>query len=77
MPGQDDDPQSGPQNTNPKPGSQEICSLLRQGRERLRDTLPNGRPSARVLGLGAVIAIVAIGAWSSIYTVPSDSVAIA
>lgn len=54
----------------------EVDAILRKGRDRLQGLLPDGPPRVRRLAIGAVIALAAFGAWSSWYTVPSDSVAI-
>ena len=54
----------------------EVDAILRKGRDRLNGLLPDGPPPVRRLAIGAVIALAAFGAWSSWYTVPSDSVAI-
>jgi len=54
----------------------EVDAILRKGRDRLHGILPDGPPPVRRLAIGAVIALAALGAWSSWYTVPSDSVAI-
>ena len=54
----------------------EIDDLLRQGRERLGGMLPDGPPPRKGLLVGGGLALVALLAWSSYYTVPSDSVAV-
>jgi membrane protease subunit HflK len=48
--------------------------LFRQGQERLEQMMPAGGPGG-VIAI-AVIALVALAAWTSFYTVPSDSVAV-
>lgn len=77
MPSDDDGPTGrGPWMNKPTRAPPEADTILRQGRERLHGFLPGGRPPVKRLAMGGVIALVAIGAWSSFYTVPSDSVAI-
>ena len=77
MPVQNEGPQnSGPWNNEPDSASREIDNLLRQGRERLGGILPSGLPPFRGVFVASAFALVAFGAWSSYYTVPSDSVAI-
>jgi membrane protease subunit HflK len=48
--------------------------LFRQGQERLEQMMPAGGPGG-VIAI-AVIALIALAAWTSFYTVPSDSVAV-
>ena len=48
--------------------------LLRQGLGRLKRIMPGGGPSG-VFVLAAFV-LVALGAWTAYYTVPSDSVAV-
>tara|TARA_R110000787_G_scaffold88103_1_gene187243 strand:- start:1270 stop:2334 length:1065 start_codon:yes stop_codon:yes gene_type:complete len=52
----------------------DIDDLVRQGQDRLKQIMPGGGP--RNVIILAVLALVAWGAWSAYYTVPSDSVAI-
>ncbi|MGB5455130.1 MAG: FtsH protease activity modulator HflK [Gammaproteobacteria bacterium] len=52
----------------------DLDALLRQVRDWFRQLLPSGGP--RGLIVFAVIAVVALGAWTAYYTVPSDSVAV-
>ncbi|MEZ5592517.1 MAG: FtsH protease activity modulator HflK [Gammaproteobacteria bacterium] len=52
----------------------DIEALIRQGQEKLQQILPSGGPSGVIIL--AIIALVALGAWTSYYTVPSDSVAV-
>ena len=66
----------GPWKTTQKRRSPEIDALLRKGRERLGGMLPEGPPSLKVVVAAGVVALLAAGAWSSYYTVPSDSVAV-
>jgi membrane protease subunit HflK len=63
---------------NPKgPPPPEIEALIREGRARLRQILPGGSaPGTRGIVLFALVALISLGAWTSYYTVPSDSVAI-
>ena len=75
MPSQENGPEDkGPWNTTKKLGSPEIDTLLRQGRERLGGMLPDEPPSAKGFLIFGAIALAALGAWTSYYTVPSDSV---
>src|SRR5688500_6361016 len=48
--------------------------LVRQGQDRLKKILPSGDP--RGIIVFAVLALLAMGAWTAFYTVPSDSVAV-
>ncbi len=52
----------------------DIDDLIRQGQDRLKQILPGGGP--RNMAFFAIAAVAAWGAWSSYYTVPSDSVAV-
>ncbi|MDH3669390.1 MAG: protease modulator HflK, partial [Paracoccaceae bacterium] len=63
---------------NPKgPPPPDIDALLSEGKARLRQILPGGgAPGMRGIVLFALVALVGLGAWTSYYTVPSDSVAI-
>jgi membrane protease subunit HflK len=63
---------------NPKgPPAPEIEALIREGRSRLRQILPGGSaPEKRSIVAFALIALIGLGAWTSYYTVPSDSVAV-
>jgi membrane protease subunit HflK len=65
--------QGGPWGSGGRPSS-DIENLVRQGQDRLRQTMPSGVP-----GLGivlAILALVGLTAWTAYYTVPSDSVAV-
>ena len=55
------------------PGT-DIEKMLRQGQDRINNIVPSGGP--RGVFLLAVLALVALGAWTAYYTVPSDSVAV-
>jgi membrane protease subunit HflK len=48
--------------------------MLRQGQDRLNRIVPNRGPRGVVVL--ALLALVALGAWTAYYTVPSDSVAV-
>jgi len=63
----------GPWGSGAKPGS-DIQDLVRQGQDRLKQIMPSGGPR-RVIVL-AILALVGLGAWTTYYTVPSDSVAV-
>tara|TARA_R110002167_G_scaffold31600_5_gene103738 strand:+ start:149 stop:1201 length:1053 start_codon:yes stop_codon:yes gene_type:complete len=68
-----------PQNNNGGPwGGQssapDIEELVRQGQDRIKQLMPGG--GGRGVFLLAALALVALGAWTAYYTVPSDSVAV-
>jgi membrane protease subunit HflK len=65
--------QSGPWGGGSKPGS-DLEDLVRRGQGRLKQIMPGGGP--RNVIILAVLALIAWGAWSAYYTVPSDSVAV-
>jgi membrane protease subunit HflK len=66
----------GPWNPKGQPPP-EIEALIREGRARLRQILPGGgAPQRRGIVAFALAALVGLGAWTSYYTVPSDSVAV-
>lgn len=48
--------------------------FVRQTRDRLEPIMPGGSPRGVIILAG--LAIVALGAWTALYTVPSDSVAV-
>ena len=56
-----------------KPGS-EIEEIVRQGQDRLKQIMPSGGP--RGIIVLAILALVGVGAWTTYFTVPSDSVAV-
>ena len=74
MPSQNDNGgRRGPWGGGAKPGS-DLEDMVRQGQDRLRQIMPSGGPrSAIVL---AILALAALVAWTTYYTVPSDSVAV-
>lgn len=78
MPTQDDGPKDGgPWNSKSKSAPPDLEILVQQAQASLKRILPGGKPlSTRGLFLIAIIALVAVGAWTSYYTVPSDSVAV-
>jgi len=77
MPDQENGPPAQrPWSAAPKSGARETEGLLRQGRESLGGMLPGGAPSAKKFAVMGAIALAAVGAWTSYYTVPSDSVAV-
>jgi len=63
----------GPWGTGRKPGS-DIEDLVRQGQDHLKQILPSG--GLRPVILLAALALVGLVAWTTYYTVPSDSVAV-
>jgi len=63
----------GPWGRGPIAGS-DIEDLIRQGQDRLKQMMPSGGP--RGIIVLAVLALIGLGAWTSYYTVPSDSVAV-
>ena len=63
----------GPWGSGPQPGS-DLQDLVQQGQYQLRQIMPVGGPR-RVI-VFAVLALVALGAWTAYYTVSSDSVAV-
>mgnify|MGYP000017617917 CR=1 FL=1 len=54
----------------------EIDAIFRRGQDRLQGILPEGLPPVKRRAIWTAIALAVFGAWSSYYTVPSDSVAI-
>ena len=52
----------------------DILDLIRQAQDQLYQLMPGGGP--RGLILIAAIVLVGVGAWTTYYTVPSDSVAV-
>jgi membrane protease subunit HflK len=62
-----------PWGSGAKPDS-DVEDLVRQGQDRLKQIMPSGGP--RNVIILAVLALIAWGAWSAYYTVPSDSVAV-
>jgi modulator of FtsH protease HflK len=69
----DNDNGSGPWGSGAKPGA-DLEDAIRIAQERLRQVMPGGSPS-RIFTI-AGLALIALGAWTSYYTVPSDSVAV-
>jgi len=65
--------QGGPRGSGSRPGS-EVEDLVRQGQDLLKQVVPGGGPSGFLVF--AVLAVALLGAWTSYYTVPSDSVAV-
>jgi len=62
-----------PWDSGTKAGS-DLEDLVRHGQNWLKQIMPAGRP--RVVVVLAVLALLGWGAWTSYYTVPSDSVAV-
>lgn len=52
----------------------DVEDVIRQGQERLKSMLPGGSP--RGIIIMAIVILAGLGAWTSYYTVPSDSVAV-
>ncbi len=74
MPSQDaNEGPSGPWGNGPNSGPT-VEDLVREGQNRLRQIMPGG--GGRGIAITALVVLVAIGAWSAYYTVPSDSVAV-
>ena len=74
MPNQtNDDGQRGSWGGGGKPTT-DLEDLIRQGQDRLKRMAPSDGP--RTIIIIAVLALIAWGAWSAYYTVPSDSVAV-
>jgi membrane protease subunit HflK len=64
----------GPWGRGIKPAS-DIEDVIRQGQDRLKQIMPGGGGLRGGVVL-ALLALVAVGAWTAYYTVPSDSVAV-
>jgi membrane protease subunit HflK len=65
----------GPWGSGNRPGpNPNLEDLIRQGQDRLKQVMPSGGP--RGIIVLAVVALIGLGAWTSYYTVPSDSVAV-
>ena len=74
MPSQNDNGgRRGPWGGGAKPGS-DFEDLVRQGQDRLRQIMPTGGPRSAIVVV--IIALAALVAWTTYYTVPSDSVAV-
>ena len=76
MPSQNDNGyQGGPWGNGPRNGgaASNLEDIIRQGQNRLKQILPGG--SRGLAGLLLLI-LIGLGAWTSYYTVPSDSVAV-
>jgi len=77
MPAQNDGGNGGGPWSPKGPPPPDVEALIRKGRTRLRQILPGGSaPEKRGIVAFALIALIGLGAWTSYYTVPSDSVAI-
>lgn len=77
MPSQDDGPGKGGPWTPKPPLPPDLESMLKSGQVRLQQAMSGGGPpSKRRIVFALLIGIVGFGAWTSYYTVPSDSVAI-
>jgi modulator of FtsH protease HflK len=73
MSSQNGDGQGGPWGTGSRPDS-DIAGLVRQGQDQLRQIMPGGSPRGVIVI--AVLALAGLAAWTSYFTVPSDSVAV-
>jgi membrane protease subunit HflK len=74
MPSQNDnDGRRGPWGGGVKPDS-DWEDLVRQGQDRLRQIMPTGGPRRAIVLV--ILALAALVAWTTYYTVPSDSVAV-
>ena len=74
MPSQNDNGgRRGPWGGGAKPGS-DFEDLVRQGQDRLRQVMPTGGPRSAIVLV--ILALAALIAWTTYYTVPSDSVAV-
>ena len=74
MPSQNDNGgRRGPWGGGANPGS-DLEDLVRQGQDRLRRIMPPGGPRSTIVL--AILALAALVAWTTYYTVPSDSVAV-
>lgn len=69
-----DDPFTQWNNKNGGNTPPDLDALLRQGQDRLRNLMPNGGQYGIFSIL--ILLLVVLGAWTSYYTVPSDSVAV-
>lgn len=77
MPSQDEEPGKGGPWTPRPPPPPDLDSILRGGQQRLQKAMKGGRPPSKRRIAGALlIGTAAFAAWTSYYTVPSDSVAI-
>jgi membrane protease subunit HflK len=63
----------GPWGNAPRPGS-EVEDLVRQGQDLLKQIAPGSGPRGFLAFV--LLAVACLGAWTSYYTVPSDSVAV-
>jgi len=74
MPWQNDNAEPrGPWGHGVKPAS-DIEDVIRQGQDRLKQIMPSGGLRSGIVL--AILALVAVIAWTAYYTVPSDSVAV-
>ena len=69
----DDGGRRSPWGSGAKPGS-DIEDVIRQGQDRLKQIMPSGGLRGGIVL--AILALVAVGAWTAYYTVRSDSVAV-
>ena len=74
MPWQNDNNGQGDSRGSGAKAASDFEDLVRQGQDRLKQIMPGGGPPNIIIL--AVLALIAWGAWSAYYTVPSDSVAV-
>ncbi len=75
MPNQTNDGgRGGPWGGNAGPGA-DLEDMVRQGQDRLKRMMPSGGSPRTIITI-ALLTLLAWGAWSAYYTVPSDSVAV-
>jgi len=67
--------QGGPWGRNSRQPSEDFEDMVRQGQDRLKRMMP-GTGGPRTIVIIALLVLLALGAWSAYYTVPSDSVAV-
>ena len=63
----------GPWGSGAKSGT-DLEELIRRGQDRVKQIMPGGSPRSVIVV--AIVALIGLGAWTSYYTVPSDSVAV-
>ncbi|WP_114011300.1 FtsH protease activity modulator HflK [Cohaesibacter intestini] len=66
----------GPWNPKGRPNPGNFSALFGQGGSQLGGLFPNGPPSLRTVIIAGAAVLAALFAWSSYFTVPSDSIAV-